>query len=60
MDSQLLSIVILEWVDNSDSQSKNKPAQRSPNEPEETKIKPVTLCTYGIATKLAFKLVLWT
>ena len=47
VDSQLLSIVIIEWVDNSDSQSDNKPVQRSPNEPEETKIKPVTLCAHG-------------
>ena len=34
-------------VDDSDSQSENKPMRRSPNEPEETKINPVTLCAHG-------------
>ena len=41
--SQPLSIAIIEWVDDSNSQSKNKPAQRS----QETKIKPVMLCAHG-------------
>ena len=34
-------------VDDSDSQSKNKPVQRSPNKPKDTKIKPVMLCAYS-------------
>ena len=43
--SQPLSIGTVELVDDSDSQSENKPVRRSPNEPKETKIKPaVTLC----------------
>ena len=37
-DSQPLSIIIIESVDDSDSLFKNKPAQRSPNEPKEPKI----------------------
>ena len=48
MDSQPLSIVIIiEWVDDTDSQSEIKPVQRSSNESEETEIKPVTLCAHG-------------
>ena len=47
MDSQLLSIVIIEWVNDSDSQSENKPAQRSPNEPKEMKIILVMLCAHS-------------
>ena len=34
------SIAIIEWVNDCDSQSKNMPAQRSPNKSKETKIKP--------------------
>ena len=41
-----LSIVTTDWVDDSDSQSENKPVQRSPNEPEEKKIKLATLCDH--------------
>ena len=47
VDSQPLSIVKIEWIDNSDSQSENKPVQRSPNEHKEMKIKPVILCAHG-------------
>ena len=47
VDSQPLSIVIIEWVDDSNSQSENKPVWRSPNEPKEMKIEPVMLCAYG-------------
>ena len=47
MDSQALSIIIIEWVDDSDSQSENKPVQRSHNEPKEMKTKPVMLCAHG-------------
>ena len=47
VDSQPLSIVIIEWVDDSDSQSENEPVQRSTNKPEKTKIKPVMLCAYS-------------
>ena len=39
MYSQLLSIAITEWVDDSDSQSENKLARKSPSEPKETKIR---------------------
>ena len=38
---------IIEWVDDTDSQSEIKPVQRSSNESEETEIKPVTLCAHG-------------
>ena len=44
--SQQLSIAITEWVDDSDSQSENK-LRGKPNEPKDTKIKPVTLCAHG-------------
>jgi len=46
------SIAIIEWVNDSDSQSENMPAQRSPNKSKETKIKPVLT----VATKLALRL----
>ena len=47
MHSQPLSVAIIEWVDDIDSQSENKPARRSPNKPKGTKIKLVTLCAHG-------------
>ena len=43
---QLLSIAITEWVDDSNSQSENKPHRKSLNEPQNTKIKPVCLHIY--------------
>ena len=45
--SQLLSIGTTEWVDDSDTQSKNKPVRRSPNQPKEAKTKAVTPYAHG-------------
>jgi len=42
--SQPLNIAITGWVDDSNSQSENKPARIKPNE---TKIKTVTLCAHA-------------
>ena len=45
--SQLLSMGTTEWADDSDSQSKNKPVRRNPNQPKEMKTKPVTPHAHG-------------
>ena len=44
---QKYTMYIFLCVDDSDNQSMNKPVQRSPNKPKETKIKPVMLCAYS-------------
>ena len=47
MDSQPVSIVITEWVDDSDSYVVQEQASAEKPRAKETKIKPVTLCAHG-------------